>query len=171
MDQWCREGDGDEAEIETSRLSVAGAYEELCGATWLGNCSISCLLHSNHRYWITLPKLYAVLKKVHFSLQSCSTVPCFISESSAHRLTIEAHLLTAYCEAGSGMAQGTRQMVESDQYGVASQVGFSQLKAQGASNANMMFTANLALRSVPTIMQPLSPVFSKGRGFVGAMYT
>jgi len=56
---------------------------------------------------------------------------------------------------GSGMAQGTRQMVESDQYGVASQVGFSQLKAQGASNANMMFTANLALsdeRSKPDVL-------------------
>jgi hypothetical protein len=69
------------------------------------------------------------------------------------------------------MAQGRRQMVESDQDGVASQVGFSQLKTQGASNANMMFTANLALRSIPTIVQPLSPVFSKGRGFVGVMYT
>jgi hypothetical protein len=69
------------------------------------------------------------------------------------------------------MAQGRRQMMESDQDGVASQVGFSQLKAQGASNANMMFTANLELRSVPTIVQPLSPVFSKGRGFVGAKYT
>jgi hypothetical protein len=72
---------------------------------------------------------------------------------------------------GSGMAQGRRQMVESDQDGVASQVGLSQLKTQGASNANVMFTANLSLRSVPTVVQPLSPVFSKGRGFVGAMYT